>query len=57
MPYVKRDLTVMEIVSDFDISLEAAENAYNNASNRIAAGKTKLEDYEVEFINEFISKK
>lgn len=57
MPYVKRDLTVMEIVSDFDISLEAAENAYNNAINRIAAGKTKLEDYEVEFINEFISKK
>jgi hypothetical protein len=57
MPYVKRDLTVMEIVSDFDISLEAAENAYNNASNRIAAEKSQLEDYEVEFINEFIAKK
>ena len=49
MPYVGR-FSVAELVSDFDISYEAASNAYNAAENRILSSKSELTDYENEFI-------
>lgn len=55
MPYIGC-FSQMEITDDFDISYEAACNAYNAAENRIIRNKTELGDYEKEFIAEFISK-
>lgn len=55
MPYINR-FSFMEITDDFDISFEAACNAYKAAENRILSNKSDLNDYENEFIAEFISK-
>ncbi|MCR5349261.1 MAG: ImmA/IrrE family metallo-endopeptidase [Bacilli bacterium] len=50
MPYVS--LSPPDVVADFDISIDAAENALNAAANRIAAGAEKLEDFERRFMEE-----
>lgn len=54
MPYVGRYLE--DIVSDFDISIEAAGNALSAATNRQLYGHDKLTDYEQLFISMFISR-
>jgi hypothetical protein len=52
MPYINK-CQIMELVYDFDISYEAACNAYKAANNRILGNKSDLEDFEKEFIAEF----
>lgn len=47
----------MELVYDFDISYEAASNAYKSAESRIYGNKSSLEAFEKEFIAEFTSKR
>lgn len=56
MPYIDR-FQVMELVYDFDISYEAACNAYKSAESRIHGNKSALEDFEKEFIAEFNSQR
>ena len=55
MPYIGR-FSEMEIMDDFDISYDAACNAYNAAINRIFCKKDELSDYETEFIYGFMQK-
>lgn len=55
MPYIDRS-QIIKIVCDFDISYEAASNAYKSAKSRIYRNKPDLEDFEKEFITKFISK-
>ena len=52
MPYVK-DSSPYEITQDFDISYEAACNAFSAAENRLASSKAELSDFEKEFVDEF----
>lgn len=54
MSYVEH-FSPMEITDDFDISYEAACNAYSAAESRIFCNKAKLCDYEKEFIAVFKS--
>ncbi len=55
MPYIDR-FQIIKLVYDFDISYEAASNAYKSAKSRIYGNKSDLKDFEKEFITEFISK-
>ena len=55
MEYINKGLTQVDIMADFDISYEAATNAYNSAVNRIFYGKSDLAKFEKEFIIEFLS--
>lgn len=56
MPYVRKNLSPLEIVSDFDISLEAAENSHYHAYRRIVGNRALLDDFEQEFMVEYLSK-
>lgn len=56
MPYIRKKLSAMEIASDFDISLEAAINSYVHACRRIDAKKDKLDDFEEEFMTQYLDK-
>lgn len=51
MPYVGKYRE--DIVSDFDISFEAADNALTAATNRVITGHEKLADYENNFVSLF----
>ena len=53
MEYVEK-YSPIELIDDFDISFEAACNAYNHAERRLRYNKQKLDDFEKEFIVEFI---
>lgn len=55
MEYINKGLTQVDIMADFDISYEAATNAYNSAVNRLFYGKSDLAKYEKEFVIEFLS--
>lgn len=55
MPYVKNS-TPYEITQDFNISYEAACNAFKTAENRIAFNKGVLSDFEKEFVYKFNEK-
>lgn len=52
MPYVEQ-FSPMEVINDFDVSFEAACNAYNAAERRMSHNRAKLCDYEEDFIAEF----
>lgn len=56
MPYIDR-IQVIKLVYDFDISYEAACNAYKSAKSRIYGNKSDLKDFEKEFIAEYMSKR
>ncbi len=56
IPYIER-FQVMELVYDFDISYEAACNAYKSAESRIHGNKSEFDDFEKEFIAYFIGKR
>ena len=55
MPYIGK-FSPMEIIDDFDISFDAACNAYKAAKSRICSNKADLNDYENEFIVEYTNK-
>ena len=50
MPYVMKKSSILEIIEDFGISKEAAQNAYSQAENRITSGNENLTDIEKEFM-------
>lgn len=54
MHYVDSDIA--KVIGDFDISYDAAKNAVRSAESRIANNKEELNDYEIEFVNGFISR-
>ena len=56
MPYVEMDFSILDIASDFDISLDAAVNSYNHTSRRLLSKHSYLEDFEIEFMNEYLAK-
>lgn len=49
MEYVNKQKIIQDIMFDFDISYEAALNAFRSADRRITKGKAKLEEFEKEF--------
>lgn len=56
MPYIGY-FSPMKLVYDFDISYEAAYNAYSSTENRITCNKNKLSLFEEEFIASFKNKR
>lgn len=56
MPYVKQNGSVLDIASDFDISLDAATNSYNHTRRRLSSKYAVLDDFEIEFMNEYLTK-
>lgn len=53
MRYVEK-YSPIELINDFDISFEAACNAYNHAERRLRYNKQELDDFEKEFIAEYV---